>query len=136
MCSKNSFYTNLTHLIQFKYFQNGCQAFPGIIFGLSKQYTAIVNPVLHHVLILLCLYCIINIYSFNYHRCITVHVRQFRSVANYPEDYALCYGSVFLLESCTECDEKTPRLDLLAGKRLRSKAARKRQCWQCAYLTV
>jgi hypothetical protein len=69
-------------------------------------------------------------YSLNYHRCITAHIRQFHSVANYPQDYALCYGCLFLVgvESCTECDEKAPRLDILACKRMRSKTARKRRC--------
>jgi hypothetical protein len=50
-CSKNSFYINLIHVIQFKYFQNRYQAFPGIICDLSKQYTAIFNPLLLHLLI-------------------------------------------------------------------------------------
>lgn len=52
-CSKSFFYTNLIHLIQFKYLENRCQAFRWIIFVLSKQHTEIFNPLLRHVLVLL-----------------------------------------------------------------------------------
>lgn len=70
-------------------------------------------------------------YSLNYCRCNAVHIRQVHSVANCPRDYALCYGDLYLVgvESCTECDKRAPRLDLLMGKRMRSKAARKRRCY-------
>jgi hypothetical protein len=67
-----------------------------------------------------------------------VHIRQFHSGANYPHGYGLCYGCLFLVgvESCTECDEMSLRLDIFAGKRIRGKTATKCRCWQWAYLSV